>query len=311
MKRIIIIAVLVVIVILVAIVVIFSYDKMFKKVSVSSFKECLSAGYIILESYPRQCQTPDGRSFVENIGNALTKTDLINLTNPLPNQIIKSPLVVTGEARGGWYFEASFPVKLYDESNNLIAQTIAQAQGDWMTEDFVPFKAVLNFDILTSTNGTLVLEKDNPSGLPANGDELKVPLVFDKKMEIIKVKAYFNNSKLDPEISCSKVFPVEREVSKISDVARAALDELFQGVTEVEKTAGFFTSLNTGVKIQSLTIENRVAKVDFDEKLESAVGGSCRIAAIRAQITQTLKQFSTVDEVIISINGRTEDILQP
>lgn len=65
------------------------------------------------------------------------------------------------------------------------------------------------------------------------------------------------------------------------------------------------------MKIQKLTIENNVARVDFDKQLEYQVGGSCRVAAIRAQITQTLKQFPTVKEVIISIDGRTEDILQP
>jgi len=54
-----------------------------------------------------------------------------------------------------------------------------------------------------------------------------------------------------------------------------------------------------------------VAKADFDEQLEFQVGGSCRVSAIRAEITQTLKQFSTVKEVVISIDGRTEDILQP
>jgi spore germination protein GerM len=131
------------------------------------------------------------------------------------------------------------------------------------------------------------------------------------KEETIKVKAYFNNSKLDPEFSCNKVFPVEREIVKTPAVARAALEELFKGLTEAEKEAGFFTSINPGVKIQKLSIENSVASVDFDEQLEFQVGGSCRVSAIRAQITETLKQFSTVNSVIISINGRTEDILQP
>jgi spore germination protein GerM len=65
------------------------------------------------------------------------------------------------------------------------------------------------------------------------------------------------------------------------------------------------------VRIQSLTIENGVAKVDFDEQLEFQVGGSCRVVAIRVQIIETLKQFPTVNSVIISINGRTEYILQP
>ena len=40
------------------------------------------------------------------------------------------------------------------------------------------------------------------------------------------IEAYFNNSKLDPEFSCNKVFPVEREIVKTSAVARAALEEL-------------------------------------------------------------------------------------
>ena len=127
----------------------------------------------------------------------------------------------------------------------------------------------------------------------------------------LKVKVYFNNNKLDPEFSCNKVFPVEREITKTQAVARAALEELLKGSSEKEKVEGFFTSINPGVKIQSLVIENGTVKVDFDEQLEFQVGGSCRVAAIRAQITQTLKQFPTVNDVIISINGRTEDILQP
>lgn len=129
--------------------------------------------------------------------------------------------------------------------------------------------------------------------------------------ETMVVKVYFNNDKLDPEFSCNKVFPVEREIVKTQAVGRAALGELLKGPTEKEKSDSFLTNINSGVKIQSLIIENGTAKVDFDEQLEFQVGGSCRVAAIRAQITETLKQFSTVDNVIISINGRTEDILQP
>jgi hypothetical protein len=34
---------------------------------VSSFEECASAGYPVMESYPRQCATPDGRLFVETV----------------------------------------------------------------------------------------------------------------------------------------------------------------------------------------------------------------------------------------------------
>lgn len=129
--------------------------------------------------------------------------------------------------------------------------------------------------------------------------------------ETIKAKVYFNNSKLDPEASCNKVFAVERDIPKTPAVGHAALEELLKGPTDIEKTGGYFTSINPEVKIQRLTIENGTAKVEFDEQLEFQVGGSCRVAAIRAQIVQTLKQFPTVKNVLISINGRTEDILQP
>lgn len=33
---------------------------------ISSFEDCAKAGYPVMESYPRQCQTPDGRNFVES-----------------------------------------------------------------------------------------------------------------------------------------------------------------------------------------------------------------------------------------------------
>lgn len=180
-----------------------------------------------------------------------------------------------------------------------------------MTRDFVKFKAVLSYSVAGPGKGTLILEKDNPSGLPENADQLIVPVKYEVGVEAMTVKAYFNNSILDPEASCNKVYPVDRVVPKTQAVARAALTELLKGVTEGEKNAGFYTSINPGVKIQSLTIENGVAKVDFDETLERAVGGSCRVSAIRAEITQTLMQFPTVTSVVISINGRIEDILQP
>jgi spore germination protein GerM len=220
--------------------------------------------------------------------------------------------LIEGQARGSWYFEASFPIKLLDSSGKELAVTIAQAQSDWMTADFVPFKAVINLSVLPEINeGILVFQKDNPSGLPKNDKEVRVPVYFPDSKELTAVKIFFNNSNLDPEFSCNQVFPVERFVSKTQGIARVALESLFRGPTFKEISDSFYTSLNSGVKIQKLTIEDGIARVDFDGQLEFQMGGSCRVAAIRAQITETLKQFSTVKEVIISIDGRTEDILQP
>ena len=107
-----------------------------------------------------------------------TSSPLVRLTTPRPNAEIITPLIVTGEARGNWYFEASFPVRLLDGNGKEIAVVPAQAQGDWMTTDFVPFRAELTFILPNTKEGTLVLEKDNPSGLSIYDDALEIPVVF-------------------------------------------------------------------------------------------------------------------------------------
>jgi len=97
---------------------------------------------------------------------------------PKPDDIITSPLVIKGRARGTWYFEGDFPVKLLDENGKEIAVSFATAKGEWMTEEFVEFEGVIEFESTTSTTGSLVLEKDNPSGLPEYEDELVIPVQF-------------------------------------------------------------------------------------------------------------------------------------
>ena len=38
---------------------------------IDSFQSCAQAGYPVLESYPRQCRTPDGRNFMEEVPSSL------------------------------------------------------------------------------------------------------------------------------------------------------------------------------------------------------------------------------------------------
>jgi len=145
--------------------------------SINSFDECIAAGYPAMESYPRQCKTDD-KSFTEDIGNELEKMDLIRIDTPRPNQKIESPLSVKGEARGYWFFEGDFPITLADVNGIVIAESFASAKGEWMTEDFVQFETILEFEKPGSNKGTLILHKDNPSGLPENEDSLEIPVIF-------------------------------------------------------------------------------------------------------------------------------------
>lgn len=112
-------------------------------------------------------------------GTLVSRPEALQLTSPYPYQQIESPLTITGQARGTWFFEASFPVVLVDWDGKIIAQGIAKAEKDWMTENFVPFTATLNFTKPTvNINGSLILKKDNPSGLPTNDASYEIPVIF-------------------------------------------------------------------------------------------------------------------------------------
>lgn len=148
--------------------------------TVTNFEECLATGNPVMESYPRQCRYGD-KTYVENIGNELEKINFIKLETPRPNEKISSPLTIKGQARGSWFFEASFPVFLVDWDGKIIAQTVASTKSDWMTTEFVPFEATLSFTAdknVYSNKGSLILKKDNPSGLSQNDDALEIPVVI-------------------------------------------------------------------------------------------------------------------------------------
>lgn len=156
---------------------------------VTSFETCVEAGNPVMESYPRQCSTKDGQHFTEVITTpppapptAVTPdmSNFIVVDAPLPNTAIKSPLLISGKARGTWYFEASFPVELLDANGKQLVIMPIQADGEWMTEDFVPFHATLSWSTSTTPTGTLVFHRDNPSGLPEHDKELRVPVILEQ-----------------------------------------------------------------------------------------------------------------------------------
>ena len=111
--------------------------------------------------------------------------DQIKVTKPEPNQIVESPIIIEGEARGSWFFEGVFPIMLLDSNGNAIARHFAQAQDECMTEDFVPFKAQIEFEKPAADTGVLVLEKDNPSGLSENDAKIEIPVRFNSQSKKI------------------------------------------------------------------------------------------------------------------------------
>lgn len=108
-----------------------------------------------------------------------TTTDEIVIDSPTPGQTIASPITITGQARGSWFFEATAPVVLVDWDGLIIAEGYVTATENWMTAEFVPFAGQLEFVTPTyGQNGALILRASNPSGLSEFDRAVEIPLLF-------------------------------------------------------------------------------------------------------------------------------------
>lgn len=210
-----------------------SQSSILKVDTIASFDECIAEGNPAMESYPRQCRAGD-QTFIENIGNELEKSNLIRLNTPRPNQAVKSPLIIEGEARGTWFFEGDFPVSLIDSKGLIISESFATAQDNWMTEEFVSFTAILEFEQPTPENkGILILTKDNPSELSELDDFLEVPVLFEKidEKEILVDPNNFTYSINETEViltdGASKI--VTEESPEIIITSTTKLEKFFYG----------------------------------------------------------------------------------
>lgn len=125
-----------------------------------------------------------------------------------------------------------------------------------------------------------------------------------------QVNVYFGNTNFGSSDDCSKVFPVSRNILNAETFGPGAIEALLKGVTEKEKSEGYFSSINNKVLVQKFEIKDKVAYVDFNYHL-SEIHGSCAVENVRSQIENTLNNLTDIDTVIISVNGETEGILEP
>jgi len=246
-----------------------------------------------------------GCSSCSSRGTEDVSSTMIRITAPLPNAVVKSPLTVTGEARGNWYFEASFPVKVLDANSKQLGVGIAQAQGEWMTTNFVPFNTTVNFSIPTTQTGTIVFQKDNPSGLPEHDAEVRIPIRFSQVVSQTRdIKLYFYNNQRDRDesgnILCSAkgLVPVNRSIPLTVTPIQDTVKELLKGPDSVERltTPGTEFPL-VGFTLTSASLSNGVLTLTFNDPENKTGGGSCRVNILRAQIEATAKQFDVVKEV--------------
>lgn len=307
---------------------IFLYARQSGISAIRSFEDCKNAGYQIVQSAPETCSTPDGKVFVNisvvasstpGTGSTSTPNGTGSGTNPgsgtptshpnirvdnvSSNQLVSSPLTITGEARK-WYFEASFPVELVDANGKRLAIGPAQAQGDWMTANFVPFKITLTFPTPTTQTGTLIFRNDNPSGLPENQEEYRVPVRFSTTERSVSL-FYYNPSRdkdANGNVLCSSkgLVPVTRSIPVSQTPLQDTVRLLIRGeLTAQERASGMTTEFPlSGVSLTGASLSSSgVLTLSMNDPENKTSGGACRVQVLRAQIESTAKQFANVQSV--------------
>jgi Sporulation and spore germination/Immunoglobulin-like domain of bacterial spore germination len=202
-------------------------------------------------------------------------------------------------------------VSVHDASGEELATAEVEVVGR-ADEEFGRFSATINFPDVNSGDGTLRFARE---GWPAPVIRKIRFVASGAAVSDIGVLVYFHNGELGPADDCNLVFPVERRVSPGSspeEAAKNALAELLKGPTVDEKTAGYTTALpeNAAVNTVMRDQEGRTS-ADFAASLERGVAGSCRVGAIRSQIENTLRHFPETRDIVISVDGRIDDALQP
>ncbi len=231
----------------------------------------------------------------------------IVVTSPRPgDSIIADTIQISGSAR---VFENTFMFEIEtEEGMSILSQPImTDAREVGM---FGTFKQSIVLPTESIPSKNLIFRFFEASARDGSETHLvEIPVTL-ANTQTTTIRVFL----LGPENqgNCTDVVARERVIPYTEGVARAALEELFAGVTDRERNDGFISSIPSGVEIISLSIENGVADVVLSDDLERGVGGSCMVSSIRVQIERTLTQFPSIDTVRIRTEGKSEgETLQP
>lgn len=239
--------------------------------------------------------TRDPSTRVVSLSSATSLSQNVVVVSPEPGATVTSPLIVTGFAR---VFEGQFGWRIMDSTGVIVATGYAMTRAEDVGS-YGPFSFEVFLPALTAQAFSLQVF----SASPKDGTDQDVVTV-DLNLLSTKTKAlsvFFSNPQKDRK-NCRALFPVAREIAETSAVGRASLYELLKGPTPEEKAQGYVTRISPDATLRSLVISDREARVDFSDSFRF-LRFPCTDDSARAQVTQTIEQFGTVDSVDISVNG--------
>lgn len=229
----------------------------------------------------------------------------IGIDVPQNSSQVSAVFVVEGMGRA---FENQMQVRVRTSQKTLIEKPV-MLQGAQMGE-FGKFSVTFDLSSFKLASGTQLFidafEYSAKDGSQIHTDTRTV--FFSGASTTMVVKVFFSDERR-MNANCADVTASTRIIPRTEAVGAKALEELLKGPITQERGLGLATNIPAGTKLLKLRIESGTAYADFSEELDKNIGGSCRVSAIRAQITQTLKQFSNIRNVVISVQGRVDDVL--
>lgn len=262
----------------------------------------LIAGFYFL--FPRQ--TPFAPVVPVDDEGTPAEEELANIViaEPVAGDVVGLPIVIVGQAR---VFENVFQYRIKDDAGVVLAEGHAMADAPDMGQ-FGPFTLSVNYEEPTVSTGVVeVFSYSARDG--SEQDRVLIPVMFAQDVLAQDVSVYFLPSDVGED--CTTVTKVTRRVPATLAVAHAALTELLHGV-DPSQDDDLVSLIPPQAQVRSIVIEDGVATATFTSDSFLGVAGSCMVSGIRAQIEATLRQFSSVDSVVIVEEGKTpEETLQP
>jgi len=236
------------------------------------------------------------------------KNKSIFFLSPRMGETVKMPFSLFGITRA---FENTMQVEIIKkETGELIlkkAYTANAQEPSFFGEYNIPFEVKELCDGKTELQATVFIESPKDG---ARMDEETISFFCGEKGGR-QINVYFENAQEEGAISCEKVFTTKRIIPQTSHILEATLQELLKGPDAKEKEAGFVTNVPSGVILKSVVLKNAIATINLSSDLSRYGGGSCRVGLIRKEFEETAKQFETVKDIRIEVEGETEGVLEP
>ena len=156
-----------------------TFTKSQNPAEITSFEDCQAAGFLVVDTKPRECHTKTGQVFVEEYNGVLLQ-DVIAVTSPDVDSVITTPFKLEGKAIGDWYLNNQLTAVLEDDNGKVLVTKQVNALSTTQTDDMVPFVAAIDFNAADAgtPKGKILVQKTNTSYTTGETGPLIIPVKF-------------------------------------------------------------------------------------------------------------------------------------